>query len=410
MKSAEDIRNLVKNAAIDSNPAVNSAVLEGLLEELDTCDSTDSVAAQPDLRRKIMKSRITKLAAAAAVIVAVVLPITFLDKAITPAYALEQTIKANHSLLCFHFKMFKPSHDSVAKESWIEHDKRGQVKNIRVNFAEWWNNGQIIAWKEGKTQVWNRKKNILDCFEDEIYTDKMLVFAQRYNPKGAVEYLYELQTQGKVNIEIDESFDKSDQVIVTATYLPNTYLLEGAMPAMREVVFIDKDSKLVSTIKVYEFKKGIFEYMGSYEYDKNKNSFDADIFNLDKEIPENVKRIDLMSQDIGLEQEELSESAIAVKVVREFLDALIVKDYAKAGKLHGIESPNDAKEKLENLKVVRIVSIGQPALHGRPASIRVPYTIEIQQKEGVNIQKSGGFLVHRVYGQPNRWQIIGGTN
>jgi ferric-dicitrate binding protein FerR (iron transport regulator) len=75
MKSAEDIRDLVKKAAIDSNPDVNSAVLQGLLEELDECDRTDSAAAQVDVRRRIVKSRITKLAAAAAMIVAVLVVI-----------------------------------------------------------------------------------------------------------------------------------------------------------------------------------------------------------------------------------------------------------------------------------------------------------------------------------------------
>ena len=405
-ENEDDFKNIVSRLNIDDKP--NDAHRENLRRQMLT---TFSEGQQPkSIWQSIIKSPITKLAAAAVITIAVVLSITFLDKSVIPvAYAIEQTVEANRSLRYLHFKMFKPSHDSVAKESWIEFDEGGQVKNVRVNFAEWWN-GQIIVWKDGKTQVWNRKKNTLDFFEDEIYTAKMLMFAQRYNPRGAIEYLYELQTQGKVEVEIDESSNESEQIVVTATYLPNTYLLEGAMPAMREVVFIDKDSKLVKAIEVYELKKEIFEYMGLYEYDEYEKPSDADFFHLDKEAPENVKRIDLMNQDIGLEQEELTENQVVVKVVREFLEALIAKDYAKAGKLHGIKSPDDAKKKFANLNVVRIVSIGQPVLHGRPASIRVPYTIEVQRNEGANKQKSGGFLVHRVYGQPNCWQIIGGTN
>ncbi|HUW20607.1 MAG TPA: hypothetical protein VMW16_15020 [Sedimentisphaerales bacterium] len=79
MKSAEDIRGLVKNAAVDSNPEVNSAVLKGLLEELDKCYSTDSAGAQPDLRRKIMRSGITKLAAAAVIVIAVLSGLRFVS-------------------------------------------------------------------------------------------------------------------------------------------------------------------------------------------------------------------------------------------------------------------------------------------------------------------------------------------
>lgn len=100
MKSAEDIRDLVKNAAIDSNPEVNSAVLQGLLEELDKCDSTNSAAVKPDLRRKIMKSRITRLAAAAIVVVAILAAVHHFGLAVkmtAPVFAdmMEQINKAH---------------------------------------------------------------------------------------------------------------------------------------------------------------------------------------------------------------------------------------------------------------------------------------------------------------------------
>ena len=209
MRPGENIEELIKNIDIDTNAEMDKAVLDDVLEALEKSKKAKSAKPTPNIWGVIMKSKITKLTAAAVTaIIAVALVIIALDKTATPAYAIEQTLEANRSLRYLHFKMFKPSHDSIAKESWIEFDESGQVKNVRVNFAEWWNNGQIIVWKEGKTQVWNRKKNTLDYFEDEIYTAKMLMFAQRYNPGGAIEYLYELQTQGKVEVEIDESKPK----------------------------------------------------------------------------------------------------------------------------------------------------------------------------------------------------------
>ncbi|MHC4645212.1 MAG: hypothetical protein ACYTBJ_06905 [Planctomycetota bacterium] len=102
MKSAENIRDLVKKAAMDSNPEVNSVVLKGLLEELDKSYGMDSAAAQPDLRRKIMKSRITKLAAAAIIIMAILVGINQFGGSIDGASVLYAQVR-----------------ESIEKKPWI---------------------------------------------------------------------------------------------------------------------------------------------------------------------------------------------------------------------------------------------------------------------------------------------------
>jgi len=157
-----------------------------VIEALDR--SVQSEHAKPlSICRPIVKSRITKFATAAAIIAIAALAITFLEKSAPTAYALDQTIKANRSIRYLHFKMFNASHDSDAKEAWIEFDESGEVKDVRVNFPKWISGGHRMVWKEGKTQVWDRRRNTLEFFEDEIYTAKVLRFANRYNPKGAVE-------------------------------------------------------------------------------------------------------------------------------------------------------------------------------------------------------------------------------
>jgi len=54
--------------------------------------------SQP-LRRTIMRNRITKLSTAAAIILIAVFGVNLLDKAATPAYAIEQTIEAMRTIL-----------------------------------------------------------------------------------------------------------------------------------------------------------------------------------------------------------------------------------------------------------------------------------------------------------------------
>jgi hypothetical protein len=80
MKSTKKVEKLIKNAAIHSRPEVNQSVLNDLLKELPEAGEQKSASAWSHIRRKIMKSSITKLAAAAAIIFAVALLITVVDK------------------------------------------------------------------------------------------------------------------------------------------------------------------------------------------------------------------------------------------------------------------------------------------------------------------------------------------
>jgi hypothetical protein len=71
MTSAKNIKKLIENAAIETDPEATELVLKGLLEEFDKAERQDSAASRPSIRRMIMKSTIVKLAAAAVIIVVV---------------------------------------------------------------------------------------------------------------------------------------------------------------------------------------------------------------------------------------------------------------------------------------------------------------------------------------------------
>jgi len=72
MRSSEDVQKLIRNAEMQSDPEANQAVLTDLLRQFDKTQTQKPAVMQPSIGRTIMKSPITKLAAAA-VIVAVVL-------------------------------------------------------------------------------------------------------------------------------------------------------------------------------------------------------------------------------------------------------------------------------------------------------------------------------------------------
>jgi hypothetical protein len=375
---------------------------------------------QQNVWRIIMKSKITKLAAACAIIAIAALSIIYLDRATPPAYAIEQTIEANRGIKQLYFEYYVPSDQGPVKECWVEFDDSGEPKNVRTNLHKYWGDELTVhVWKDGKTQTWRKKPNILLSYEAESFTAKILHLVSQYDPRKAVETLYERQKKGQVKIEIEEPSNKNDPIVVRGTFLPGKYLLEKPnMPSFCDVLHVDRKTKLVTAIEVYELKDGGNEYRGVWEYGKYDKPFDTDVFNLEDELPADVKRIDVMAQDIGLERGELTEEEIAVKVVREFYEALIRKDCARAAKFIGrsydpddrAKSQRELQQLLERLNVVRIVSIREPRTRTTDVTVspllHVPCTIECE-KDGETIKHSEpGIAVGRLLGVLNRWAIM----
>ena len=102
MRSAQDIKRLIKDLRDTTSADMDERVLKDVSKVLEQSERTKSALVQPNIWRKIMKNRITKLVAVAVIVIAVLLSITIFDKTIPAAYALEQTIEANRSLRFIH--------------------------------------------------------------------------------------------------------------------------------------------------------------------------------------------------------------------------------------------------------------------------------------------------------------------
>jgi hypothetical protein len=407
------IEKLIKNwnLELSTNKEADDAVHKEVLTAHRETIQTQS-APQPNIWRIIMKSRITKLAAAAAIIIIVALGISLLQNSATTAYAIEQTIEAGQDVRYLHFYYDSGDSNIADKEAWLEYDDSGQIKNIRVNWHSHRGNDRVVVWKEGRTQFWRKKKKTLLFYEDEIYTKKMVRFAKQYDPTRTVENMYDLERRGDVEIEIQEFDDKTKPIILTCTWLPNTFITEGASPQMREIVFVDQFTKLVTSIELYELIDGKYVGRGVWEYPDYDTLFEPGIFDLEEEVPADVKHLDLMILDIGLEQTDLTDKEIAVKVVRSFLQALIAKDYDRAIKIHRYEDP-DEKEGLlksfEKLNIVRIISIGDPISPRMNPSgkLEVPCKVELEEDGRIIEWQIEDVFAHRVIGYPNRWCVEG---
>jgi hypothetical protein len=398
MRPAENIEKIIKNVDINTSAERDKAVLADVLQVLQDSKGKEAAVPQPNIWRIIMKKPVAKLVTAAAVILIAVIGISLLQNSGTTAYAIEQTIEAGRDVRYLHFYHYASLDSNTPdKEAWLEYDDSGQIKNTRVNWYNYGSSGDMVAvWKEGRTQFWTKKKKTLRFFED-----KCVGFANRNDPTKAFEYTYDLERKGDVEIEIQEPDDKTEPIILTCTYLPNTFITEGICPQMREIIFVDPVTKLVNSIEVYELKDGKYVAWGVWEYPDYDTLFEPGVFDLEAEAPADVKRLDQMILDIGLEQTNLTDKEIAVKVVRSFLQALIAKDYDRAIKIYGYEDPDEKEgllKRFEKLNIVRIISVGDP-FYPRLAAW------ELEEDGQIIEWQIEGVFVQRVIGHPNRWHV-----
>lgn len=266
-----------------SQKPISTKVMNGIFKEL-THQS----------RKHIMHKRIAKvglgLSAAAAIIIVAGLSIVVIDKSATPAYALEQTIQACHSVLSLHIRAITPSHEDQPAETWIEFTENGQFNNMRLNLPGWMTPGsgpREVIWTGNKKQEWLKEKNLLTTTEDKASAAQILRMVENLDPKLAVTRLQEKQEQGKVELEINEPADMTNPIVVTATSTN-----QDDSPFQRMVLYIDQTSKLVNAIELYKLRNGEYEYIRMLEYYDYNQPIDTEMF-MFKDVPDDAEHMEI---------------------------------------------------------------------------------------------------------------------
>lgn len=348
--------------------------------------------------------RPAKLVAAATIaVVGLVVSIRILDRSTGPAYALDQTAEAVKDIRYFHFRYMDKSRQNVDREAWVEYDQNGQLKKVRVDFLGL---DSVMVWSDGITQYLNADLNELNIFEDMEYTDKILFFANRHDPKNAIEYLRQREEQGAVRIEIGEPAERSAPIPVAVTYEPNTYVIGTPKPRMRDVLHVESATKLLSHIDVHVQVNDSFAHIGVWEYLDYNQPFDPGIFDLEKEIGEDTTHFSTLGLDLGLEQGQVPNGEIAVKVAEKFLAAWKLKDYDRAAQIHGYitrANRDNVLQMLNKSDLLQVVEIGEPSPAERPISgYTLPCTL--QTRQGGTTKKSRWDIQVR-RSTSTRWRI-----
>jgi hypothetical protein len=411
MKPADDIERIIKDMSFQAGPEANQRVWADTRKAQEQAQVRTAAPSGSRRRRQIMRNPHIRWAAAAMIAVAVALSMSLWDKSIPAAYALEQTIQASHSVRYLEIRDFEKGREG-AKEFWLEFDEAGRVKNIRAAMPEWESPGdgaRVTVWQQGKAKVWYKNKKTLWTIKEERFANEIVKTVQLFDPKLALQRFSDLEKQGLAKVEIYEPVEKTEPIIVTSTN--SAQVKEAGYQVDRTLLFVDRATKLVTRVEHYRLApNGGYELLGWTEFHGYNQPIDPALFALD-EVPGDVMRIDRTTQEIGLEQGNLSDEEIAVKVVREFYEAVIAKDYAKAGRLlEGLPAAS-MEEMFKDLEVVRIVSISEPKPHPSPGvgGFLVPCQLEIEKNGVRSLYEPYGPGVRPVRDQLNRWDIHGGV-
>lgn len=358
-------------------------------------------------RIRLMK-RYTKIAVAAVIVCAVLASVTVFDKTTSIAYALEQTIEASHTVRYIHIRQMDVE-DKGPVLVWAKFDEYGKLENMRMHSPDGRDSSlgegpKVVVWHDNTAEIFFKKKNTYLIARDNAIADEVEKAIENADPKLMVQKLYHLQMQGEVTLEIDEPMDKSEPIIVTAIYGP-----QSSMPDMRLTLFVDQATKLVISVEIDHFRNNRYEKWRTAEFYDYNQPIDPKMFVLQDEIPADAIKLDQISVEVGLLQGNLSDKQIVAKVAREFFEALIDKDYAKAGLLLEGMPVDKMQEYFGKTDYQRIISIGQVSAHPIKATMGfvIPCEIELMV-DGKIATQTFNPGIRPVYNKPNRWTIFGG--
>jgi len=321
------------------------------------------------------------------------------------AYALEETAQANNHVTSYHVKITPAV---SLGEAWVQLNADGTAMQVRMDFQDplFLNDGaKVSILSKEKAEVWFRdKKSVLFCPAEEGL-QRVSKMRQLADPKLVFERLQADKAAGKVEVETRQPAKDDEPIVLTVTSRTN--------PDRKHEYEVNSRAKLVERITTYRRIGRNWEQASQQQYLEYNQPIDPKVFQL--EVPKDVTVFDQINRKPGLVKGDLTEDEIARKVAREFFEALIAGDYDKAGLIYSAWPAEKLKERLGEVKFLRIVEIGKPtppnalirALQAPDTSLQVPAKVEIEVKGRREIRDySAG--VRALARQSDRRVIYGG--
>lgn len=314
------------------------------------------------------------------------------------AYAMEQTLEANRGLQYIHIRI-EPAVKGSISEAWAQFGKDGKLLRLRMLFPNTVDGAKEVLWQEDKAEVWFKTKGHVVVLHEKKRIEMMSKELAAFDPKVTMKKLDEARTNGKVKIETQEPSAEGDPITLVVSF--------NDSPDKREIYRINSQTKLVEQLEKYRLADDEYELISCLEYLEYNQKIPPGTFVLN--IPADAMRIDQTTQEIGLSKGELTDEQIAVKVAREFFEALIAKDYGRAGVLLSGMPASRMEKMFGKMEFLRIISVGDPTPHPdrRTRFLQVPCEVEFRVEDQTHV-KTYVLCIRAIYNRPDRWGIDGG--
>jgi len=243
MKSVEDIKKYFQKSTLSTNHNIHEAIFEKIQRAQDKSKTTTPASYRFNIRSNIMKSSITKLAAVAVIIIAVVLSINFLDKSVTPAYGIEQTIEAVRDVNSVYVEAITrgEANTSLNLKMWARRGEDG--KFFFGDFRQESSYGDII--------VANERENLTYCYYPS--TKEVYIYEGLTETIGSfldINFFLYLQEEMK-DVKMEYGKDEVAGKEIVSLSFRGTEKYQKSSGKCGVIIF-DLESKLPSRIKLWD--------------------------------------------------------------------------------------------------------------------------------------------------------------
>lgn len=318
-------------------------------------ESKPSPTTQPDgiheMWRIIMKSKMTKLATAAAIVLIGLLGMTFLDKTVTPAWAIEETIELLRKFNGIHFsgRTLDQNGNEISFEGWARANEEQTASNhLRLETET----GEIDVVSGSQRYQYDPANHTVRITEG---------YGPAISPWPGADFFESLK---KITLDWKETYGNDpasgrDRVFVTCSH--------PATPDPRSWWFeFDVESKLLVSMKQWEnmtrqgtpriyaasitFLEDLPDALFHFEIPEGANTVTG--------MPERMNK--LQDPNAGMPVEDMTEDQACVEVAGRYWQAVIEKDWQTVAMLRPIATADSWENKYSGSNIEEIVEITEP--------------------------------------------------
>ncbi len=352
MTPKQKIKNLFKKSSVTVDSKFDEKTLTAALSTLEKSHKTESTGLQTNPWRIIMNKPITKLATIAAVLLIAGLGITFLDKTTTPAWAIEDTIKALENI--HSIKITGSSSDDGETQAdfilWARPDENGtESGELRLEVP---NQQLIVVVPSWTTYTYHPGPNIVSIAEQKNVT---------IDPWLGSEFFHKVKKYAEnwqISYGIDEQTGK-DSIFATCNH-PNQ--------SKSWWFQFDADTKLPVSFKQWtniNFHGEPQFYATEIEYNPElpEGIFEFEIPEGAEIVKDSYKFPDYFNDpNCGISAEGLTDEEASLIIVEDYLRALIDGDWEYLAQLRPIRDAKgwEFKYKYNQSWPAEVLNIDQP--------------------------------------------------